>query len=130
MKNIHIKNLLSEVPKEIRLQVYKEALEYYDKELYNILYNLITPPGLCTGYYGIGICLVLPCILWELHNYLSASPANEVWDYEDTSIAFPELSKEIISEITKASIKGDDIDYRKSLLKKWIKKLEANGGPG
>jgi hypothetical protein len=108
MKNTQIKNLKDVVPKEIRLQVYKDALDYYHT------------PKKDRRNWAEGLCLLLPCILWDLCHYLDDSI---VWDYDETSTAFPELEKHL-SEIYKC--KGDKArnKYRLSILTKWISDLE------
>jgi hypothetical protein len=70
--------LEKELPKKIKLQVYKEALELYKNDENTI------------QQFGVGLCLVLPCVLWELSHYLDY-PHNEDWRHYDTPKAFPEI---------------------------------------
>lgn len=80
------------VPKEIRKQVYQEALKYYQNYLIypNKYQNLDDEDSL-------GLCLLLPCVLWDLEHYLNDSPTG-LWEYEATVHAFPEI-KDYIPEI-------------------------------
>ena len=104
MKNTHIKNLRQEIPADIRLQVYKELLE-------------------SERYEYVGLCILLPMTLWGLRDTIDDGPDGEDWDFEDTSIAFPELTKEIISLITAKDRKRGE--KREKYLQQWIKKLES-----
>ena len=92
MKNTQIPNLLSPVPDDIRREVYTKALDYYEH-----------PEQWATKYkekddnptYPLGICLALPCILWELPDYSHYAPNDEMWDYHHAVIAFPEIYKTV-----------------------------------
>jgi hypothetical protein len=103
MKNTHIKNLLSVVPDTIRLEVYKEALANVEK--------------------GYGLCLLLPTKLWDIH-YLDDGPDGLDWDFDDTKIAFPELTVEVINTIQRRRASEDIISTREKYLKLWIEQLE------
>lgn len=119
MKNTHITSLKEELPIEIRLEVYKEALD-------NIT-------NLSTSYtYDLGdnrsLCLLIPCILWGLDTYLNNAPNKEDWSFNDTSIAFPECSKKVRDSINSLYTNPDsNIPERNKLrieyLNKWIKDL-------
>jgi len=61
------------VPEDIRLELYKEALEKID---------------LCSR---LGLCLYLPMLLWGLNNALQSAPNGEGWYWEDTEEMFPEM---------------------------------------
>lgn len=87
MKNTHIPNLLQEVPKDIRLEVYKEALDIISN-------NIRHESG-----SGFSLCLLLPCLLWDLDWYCNLAPDKDSWDWRDTTKAFPELTKDIITNI-------------------------------
>lgn len=67
------------VPKEIRHEVYKEALKIVKN--FNRNYGLTDPH----------LCLLLPCILWQLENYIYATPCGELIDYTETENMFPEI---------------------------------------
>lgn len=67
------------VPKEIRHEVYKEALKIVRKFDYN--YKLTRPY----------LCLLLPCILWRLDDYAKNSPSGNVWNEDDMELMFLEM---------------------------------------
>lgn len=69
------------VPKSIRIKIYKKALKILEND-----------PEL-TKRLGTGICLVLPCILWDLNHFLDVNPFGEDWNYREAKIAFPELAE-------------------------------------
>lgn len=109
MKNTHIENLLTEVPRELRLEVYKETLTMFENN----------------SLWFHGLCLVLPSVLWGLESYHDYAPDGSVWDFEDTSTAFPELSKEVIEYIENIYDYTDSMDaVRMNFLKLWIVELE------
>ena len=80
MKNTHILNLKQEVPLDIRIEVYKDAIKYLENDLKG-------------GYddYSAGLCLLLPCLLWKLNSFFSLAPDGNRWKNEHTVIAFPEI---------------------------------------
>lgn len=101
------------LPKNIRMEVYKEALKFIKckEEKY--------------GLYGkhSGLCLILPCILWDLDTYLSDDPNDNQWEYFDTSTAFPEIS-EILNTLSNSELSIDDkvklrIEFLENLLKSY-----------
>lgn len=109
MKNTHIKNLLSEVPKELRLEVYRETLYKFEND--SLPFH--------------GLCLVLPCVLWGIGNYYDLAPDGSVWDCDDTSTAFPELSMEIIEYINRIYDYSESMNaVRMNFLREWIRELE------
>lgn len=113
MKNSQIISLKEVVPKEIRLQVYKEALEYYG--------SLIEAPK----KWGTGLCLVLPCALWGLSDYLDNHSMDLIWDFEDTPIAFPELNNDVLLDLSSSKLEDKSrMQIRCSYLKIWISDLE------
>lgn len=116
MKNLHIKNLKEVVPKEIRLQVYKDALSYYKSENYERLGKVL----------GFGLCLSLPVHLWELSGFEELNPEGQKWDYEDTSLAFPELTKSVINKISDIEEGENQTIKRVYYLEQWISNLENN----
>ena len=59
--------------------MYKEALEIIEKDIPRF------------GMGSFSLCLLLPCILWDLKTASSLTPDGKHWDYIDTIIAFPEL---------------------------------------
>lgn len=113
MKNIHIVDLRREVPAEIRLEVYKDALDYLEADYYE-------------KNWGGGLCLILPCALWDLPHYCSNSPDGYPFDYYYTIKAFPELTRDMTAEISRLDWQSAEKanEYRKNLLREWINQLE------
>lgn len=93
MKNINI-DIKKTVPQAIRLQVYKESLKILQDVNNSIKYKIEQKK-----YYGmfgsIGLCVLLPCVLWDLESLLDNGYNFKVWDYRDTIIGFPELKSKI-----------------------------------
>jgi hypothetical protein len=115
-KHPHLRKV---VPPEIRLQIYENALLFFEADDDDYSYN---------HYYklekeGAGLCLLLPCILWNLDDYLENQKNNKYWNYSDTSIAFPELTEEIAQEIMYCQ---KPVEKRIKYLKKWIKELKSS----
>lgn len=109
------------VPIEIRLQIYKNALLFLksDKKYRNSEYDYNLE------YDQAGLCILLPCILWNLKDYLSnPKHSNEDWAYQHTSIAFPELTKDVIDNIEKCDSEKA-VKKRIKYLKQWIKILKC-----
>jgi hypothetical protein len=111
MKNEHIKSLKEVIPAEIRLEVYKEAL--------NCIKNNINISGM--GSYGL--CMVFPCLLWGLDDYVNRTPTGDTWSFFDTKRAFPELTNEVIDKIELQQELIDRNKLRIRYLKQFIKKL-------
>lgn len=96
MTKIH-PSLKQVVDKATRRRLYKAALLYYTQwddakpnEIYHCYDDRIRP---------LGLCILLPCMLWKLNTYMSSNPnTNKSWDHDDTVIAFPEI-KRYISQI-------------------------------
>lgn len=107
MKNQHIPNLSTEVPAEIRLEVYKEARLLIDKgETY-------------------GLCVILPKALWGLRSIFDKSPDGNSWGIEETPVAFPELTEDIEQRLETATPSGYKKQLRLEYLAKWIQELES-----
>jgi len=115
MKNTHIKNLNEVIPADIRLQTYIEALEYFEQRKWDVEDGT-------EGDYADGLCLVLPCIMWDLYNYLSYGPDGKYWGWYNTQHAFPELGRDI-NRIFDQFNKVDKDRTRMEILRKWIKEL-------
>lgn len=107
MKNTHIKNLHQVVPEKIRLSIYKKVLKVLEK----------------TGCYNgsVGLCIILPVVLWGLPNSLIECPDGSSWSWRDTGKAFPELTSKVLSDILHSN---DRVETRKVFLRTWIKNLE------
>ena len=115
MKNSQIKNLKEVVPKEIRIQVYKDALRYY--------------ASLEEGrreIWGTGLCMVIPCALWDFSHYLDNESINMKWDFDDTGIAFPELNSKVLYHLQMQRFSCSLNEARCALLKTWISILEKS----
>lgn len=115
MKNTHILNLDFVIPCDIRLQTYIDALEYCEQRKWDV-------KDMAEGDYSDGLCLVLPCIMWDLYNYLSIAPDGEVWSWMYTQDAFPELGRDIGKIFHQFGKKNKDT-VRMELLRNWIKEL-------
>lgn len=102
--------LTEEVPKEIRLEVYKKAKELIENWEEEINFGLQTPQ----------LCLLLPCILYNLENYLDDSGNGETWSTCDTVLAFTEFTEEDIEAIANSIDKNVK---RLELVTQWIEKL-------
>lgn len=87
MRNTNLK-LTEPIPIEIRKMVYSEALIYYK----NIMDCHTENKQQLKKYDSsiLGICMSLPCILWDLDSYMD--DVNGIyWNYFNTEIAFPEI---------------------------------------
>jgi len=93
------------VPEDIRLEVYKEALEKI---------------GTTYGYFGL--CLALPMILWGLKSYLEYAPNRDIWDWKDTETMFPEIAG-IREAVDNESNKKEQVTIRIQYLESAIAKL-------
>jgi hypothetical protein len=107
---------------ETRLRVYERALELWEDYYKNGQYFPYGPEG-----ENLGLCLLLPCILWDLPHYLSKAPSGEHWDYHKTEIAFPELAKYL--ELILYETGNKKIETRLECLNRMIEdvKLEIEG---
>lgn len=113
------KSLKVVVPLEIKIQIYENALLFFQSDKkdwdYDYHYKL--------EQHEAGLCILLPCILWNLPDYLS-NPKTCNWAYQHTSIAFPELTKDVIDDIEKSDSEKA-VKKRIKYLKEWIKKLKC-----
>ena len=119
-KYIH-PNLRVEVPKELRLEIYKKAVEYYNN------CNPQKDWGVAKTK-GRGLCVVLPCILWDLVSYCENPPhLTESWDWGDSVVAFPELQKVIyyFKSYKKRTKNPVPIRFRVNALKRMIKEVKS-----
>lgn len=105
-------NLDSEIPPEIRLLVYKKAISQIKRKTYTKY-----------GLESAQLCLLLPCILWDLKSYTSFGPNNYNW--ENTNNAFPEFTDKEINSITSIPINlSAESAIAKSRRKRDKKRLE------
>jgi len=93
------------VPKHIRRATYKKAIEAIESEK--------RIAGLCS----FGLCLILPCLLWDLDHFLSQTPQNRAWDAYDTPSMFPELTEKRIHSISRIYSDNPQIDRNKQRIK-------------
>ncbi len=110
MKNEHVLPQ-TEVPEELRLEIYKEALRLIE-----------TDNEILGTHWDYGLCLLLPCILWDLDSFTSRGPKGKGWNYRDTTTMFPEIEP-IVCELVEVSYLG--IHYSDLLEKK--KKMRMKG---
>lgn len=110
MEFTYTESLKNEVPKEIRLEVYKRAknlIENWEKGTF----GLINPQ----------LCLILPCILYNQENYLDSENDWNNWCPHGTVLGFTEFTDYDIEEIL---ISSDINAKRLELLTQWIEQLE------
>lgn len=116
MKNTEITTLNEAVPEEIRLEVYKEALELYKENSPKIYQNTLMDRSR-------GLCILLPMVLWGLDEFDPFDEERE-WYWGDTFVAFPELNKTIIG-ILEEMRQEDKPAKRQEYLQRWIHELET-----
>lgn len=76
------------MPGNIRVQVYLETLDMLESKNYDsIKENSKKVP--------LGLCFILPCVLWGLDSIYDKQPDGEAWFNVQTLVAFPELINEI-----------------------------------
>ena len=100
MRNENIK-IGKNAPKAIRREVYAEAIRVIERD--KIVYKLNCFP----------LCLILPCILWELDSFLDKTPQGEDWDQWDIPGIFPELTDDRIKSITRFYKKPKERDIQR-----------------
>lgn len=84
MKNQHITTLKKPIPIDIRIEVYKDAIDIIKN---NIKHDTLTTNSISA------LCLLLPCILWDLDHWLQDTPAGIDWNHNDVPKAFPEIKQ-------------------------------------
>jgi hypothetical protein len=114
MKNTHIKNLLEPVPRELRIEIYKELLERIKKKQ-----TLID----AKEDKQFHLCVYLPVVLWGFTIIYQSAPDGGLWHMSDVPKAFPEFTNEIIDSIYDVRPSTRNA-VRAELLKEWIKQLE------
>jgi len=119
MRNKEI-TLKEPVPNKIRKIVYQQALKYYQDFLVkpHTKYLLIgDEPS------TLGLCLLLPCILWDLRNYLNNSPIGDEWNHRETVFGFPEI-REYTLEISETKEHKDRLELRIKVLTEILTNLK------
>ena len=103
------------VPTEIRIDTYKKAID------------IVKSGEPKHGIYPHGLCLLLPCILWNLTHYCDDAPCGDEWDYNDTSNQFPELTQSRINSIKELSVTNKTLKNKQRIncLRGMIKQAEA-----
>ena len=86
MKNRNIK-VGEVVPVEIRIEVYKKAIK------------IIEIGKICFGLTSPSLCLMLPCILWDLKHFLNDAHNGEMYCCDSAKAMFPELTDDVITHI-------------------------------
>ena len=115
MKNIDI-HPRQVVPIEPRLKIYKEALDLIKDNR-----DFRTSTGDWV-FNDVGLCLILPCLLWDLHYMYN--PPNGNWHNWDTPIMFPELNKFILVHKVLDITTKEKQELRIKFLEEAIEELE------
>lgn len=102
-----------ELPKRVRIATYRKALKIYKDKLLNLDKEFY-------GMTGMGLCILLPCILWGLKSYLDSMPNGEEWVHELTPTAFPEI-KDGINRLYNITGDGQKIKERIKILEEILK---------
>lgn len=79
--NLEEFNLGESLSPEKRLEIYEKALDLYKSKSHTIT------------DLGVGLCLVLPSLLFKLSSFLDDQPNGEIWLYKDTISTFIELKE-------------------------------------
>lgn len=98
---------IEKLTKKERLALYKRALECY------------LTKNFPSQLEGAGICMLLPCLYWDLNHFCDKSPDGVDWDYRDTKKWFPEIKEWLAvynSYSTKEQGSIQRIDYLKWLI--------------
>lgn len=111
MKNKHIKNLKEVVPAELRLEVYRETLEFIKNNPIGT-HNRVD--------LGAGLCVLVPSILWGLDSAFDCAPDGEDWCFSETRIAFPEISNKVVVRISEGTLSPDREVLRIEVLEEII----------
>ena len=110
MKNKHI-FAGDLVPENIRLSVYKKAAVIIREKFW---FSQLSEPYLC---------LLLPCILWELNSFLDKDPNDNIWQDSNTPLMFPELTKDVIRSVERTTTKTEANNLRLKFLNQFIANL-------
>ncbi len=112
MKNLQITTLLEPVPSHIRLDVYRESLYLIEN---NIKHKAL---------FSHALCLLLPCVLWDLDSTNDLCDQESGFTFIDTPKAFTEFTRDILKDLNSTNIVTDTNKKRIFYLKKFIKELE------
>jgi len=104
---------------KIRIEVYKEAMK------------IIKRGEPAHGLHFLELCLLFPCILWNLKHYCDDSPSGLHWSVDETPIMFPELTMARLRRIISIAWDKDGIHVKEKnkmriiVLREMIKELES-----
>jgi len=105
-----------DIPDELRLKIYKKLLEMFlkAKDYHNVIAG-------CSG-----LCLSLPCLLFNLSCVYNNDPNGNNWDYNLTGESFIELTNKELKIIMSSGNNKIEIKHetRIKFLKRAIKKVE------
>lgn len=110
------------IPKNVRLRVYKQALKLYT--------DYVVGKHSKLDDYSMGLCLLLPCILYSLNSYLDIQPNGNIFSWRDTRKSFPELHELLVNirydeRFTLPNYKYLTNEDRIEFLKESIQKLQS-----
>lgn len=94
-RNVDIE-ITSVVPPEIRLEVYKDALmviQSKNRIINSMFYTKNKMGRVLHEGRSMGLCLLLPCVLWNLDTYMDKDPNGREWMFSRTWTAFPEIKE-------------------------------------
>jgi len=117
MKNINI-DIGDEIPDRIRLQTYIEAKQHVEAIIKDSSYNVFKLNQ------WIGLCILLPCCLYDLKCFSDDQPNGKEWNHFDTVKSFPEIES-YISIIEKANSHMQKHSIRLKCLNKAIQTLTS-----
>lgn len=112
MEFTYTDSLKNEVPKEIRLEVYKKAKE--------LIENWYKPNTENFGLINPQLCLILPCILYNQDHYLGGENDWNNWHTHWAVLGFTEFTDEDIKDIYHSE---NQDKKRLELVTKWIEQL-------
>lgn len=97
-----------EVPIEIRKQVYEKAIEIIETPY---LFGKNSPRN--------HLCIILPCIVFKLNDFLDDLPDGTYYDCSHTPKGFPELTKVRLLQIENDRTN----EFRKQILQEMLNEL-------
>ena len=115
-------NLGEQLSPSKRLEIYKRAVHIY----HNNIPNLYGVTNVVDTANVLGLCLLLPCILFDSNNYNDDQPNGEYWDYDNTIESFIELKDFPIHPWQRESKGLPDMNnaIRESILRECIVKVK------
>lgn len=114
-------SLTEVLPVEVRREVYTKCIDILEEMLDNPTQSFF---GANTKSDELGLCILLPCILYNLEHYLDkAKGKKENWWYGDTPKAFPEVKDYIDTVRYLGTLKGRN-ERRIEILKTALRILK------